>query len=201
MDCSTLFSYWNFTIEVLNTNDPNDNDLTGIDTEVGIALLNSVDAAYNHWIGTALELADGDGASDVDICDGKAVIGLQDFSDTYYTEVIEMAFLKWDEIVADEPQMFSIMANDPDADHGVQALQWGHGIFSPKNWEFYASIIYSSSEPSVDAVEDFNQPGFPSEYIGLRSHPTIIVSDVSSVKIRPTDFLPDFSLDLIAEPL
>jgi hypothetical protein len=157
---------------VLNTNDPNDNDESGVFTEIGITLLDGVDAAYNNWLGIPLELADGDGVSEVENCDGKAVIGSQVESDNYYTEVIEMAFIKWDEIVADEPQMFSIMANDPDEDHAVQALQWGHGIFNPKNWEFYASILYSTSEPpSASAVEILNQPGFPTDYSLNQNYP------------------------------
>jgi len=61
-----------------------------------------------------------------------------------------VAFKRWDAVVADTPQMFSIMANDPDDGHIVDALQWAGGIFDEKSPERYASIVYSSSEPPVD---------------------------------------------------
>jgi hypothetical protein len=156
---------------VINTNDPVDNDESGVSTEIGIALFNSVDAAYNNWLGIPLELADGAGVSEIENCDGKAVIGTQVESDNYYTEVIEMAFIKWEEIVADVPQLFSIMANDPDLDHDVDALQWGHGIFASKDWNLYASILYSSSEAPVTSVEDNKQSGLPSEYSLHQNYP------------------------------
>ena len=134
---------------VLNTNDPENNDGSGISTEVGLAILAYSEEAFNVWGSTPLVLADGNSESVVEICNGKAFIGSQVEYDDHYTEVIEVAFDKWDEIVADEPQMFSIMCNDPDDDHDVDALQWSAGIFSPKSADQYASIVYSSSEVST----------------------------------------------------
>jgi hypothetical protein len=157
---------------VINTNDPLDNDGSGVSTEIGVALFNGADAAYNNWFEPALELADGAGVSEIEICDGKAIIGSMVQSDNYYTEIIEMAFVKWDEVVADEAQMFSIMCNDPDEDHTVHALQWTHGIFNPKNPEFFASILYSSSEaPAASAVVDNNPSGLPTEFSLQQNYP------------------------------
>ena len=138
---------------VLNTNDPIDNDGSGVFTEIGVGLLAYEEEAYNNWIGIPLELADGNGESIVDICNGKAIIGSQTEFDDHYTEVIEVAFLRWDEIVADTPQMFSIMCNDPDEDHTVEALEWGRGIFAKTGPVEYASIVYSSSEPPGSLID------------------------------------------------
>jgi len=154
---------------VLNTNDPIDNDGSGVFTEIGVGLLAYEEEAYNNWIGIPLELADGNGESIVDICNGKAIIGSQTEFDDHYTEVIEVAFLRWDEIVADTPQMFSIMCNDPDEDHTVEALEWGRGIFAKTGPVEYASIVYSSeSVPSVLVATD---PVVVSDYVLHQNYP------------------------------
>jgi hypothetical protein len=139
---------------VLNTNDPENNDGSGISCETGIALLQWEEEAVNQWGSTPLELADGNSESVVEAANGKAIMGQQVEEDGYYTEVIEVAFLRWDEIIADTPQMFSIMCNDPDEEHEVDALEWGRGIFSPKSADEYASIVYSSESISVPGALD-----------------------------------------------
>ncbi|MBN1482460.1 T9SS type A sorting domain-containing protein [candidate division KSB1 bacterium] len=145
---------------VLDANAPNDIGGALPSAEIGLALLGSIsndmaftETAYNSWRNTngdPLELADGDGSSTIEVCDGKAFFGTLTPKHVGYTEVMEVAFKKWDAIVADTPQMFSIMANDPDAGHPVDALQWAQGIFDVKLPERYASIVYSSSEPPED---------------------------------------------------
>jgi hypothetical protein len=145
---------------VLDANAPNDQGGALPSAEIGLALLGTIDndiayieTAYNSWRNTngdTLELADGDGSSAIEICDGKAFFGKLTTKHVGYTEIIEVAFKKWDAIVADTPQMFTIMANDPDDTHIVDALQWAQGIFDVKSPERYASIVYSSSEPPED---------------------------------------------------
>jgi len=148
---------------VLDTNSPSDIGGANPSAEIGLALLGTInndvaytETAYHSWRNTngdPLELADGNGSSAIEICDGKAYIGILTPKHVGYTEIIEVAFKRWDAIVADTPQMFSIMANDADLGHTVDALQWARGIFGGKNPERYASIVYSSSE----APEDPNQ--------------------------------------------
>ncbi len=150
---------------VLDANAPTDIGGALPSAEIGLALLGSIsndvamtETAYNSWRNTngdPLELADGDGTSAIPVADGKAYFGTITPKHVGYTEVIEVAFKKWDAIVADTPQMMTIMANDPDGDpdaggHAVDALQWAQGIFDGKLPERYASIVYSSSEPPVD---------------------------------------------------
>jgi len=145
---------------VLDANAPTDIGGPLPSAEIGLALLGSISndvastaTAYNCWRNTngdPLELADGDGASEIEVADGKAYFGKITPKHVGYTEIIEVAFKRWDAIVADTPQMFSIMANDADDSHAVDALQWGRGIFGDKLPERYASIVYSSSEPPVD---------------------------------------------------
>jgi hypothetical protein len=151
---------------ILNCNDPFEPNGALPGAEVGLALFGSInwDVAvtqtgyWNEWDnknGALLELADGNGSSDIAACDGKAYFGLIQPKHEGYTETIEVAFKKWDDIVADTPQMMAIEANDPDGDpaaggHVVDALQWGRGIFGGKTAERYASIVYSSAEPPED---------------------------------------------------
>ena len=145
---------------VLDTNAPNDIGGPKPSAEIGLALLGEIynneaftETAYHCWRNTngdPLELADGKGFSAIEICNGKSYFGKLTPKHIGYTEMIEVAFKKWDAIVADTPQMFSIMANDPDNTHPVDALQWAQGIFDGKLPERYASIVYSSSEPPVD---------------------------------------------------
>jgi hypothetical protein len=161
---------------VLDCNDPFDPAGALPSAEIGLALLGSINndvattaSAYVSWRNTngdPLELADGDGMSEIEVADGKAYFGAITPKHVGYTEVIEVAFKKWADITADTPQMMSIMANDPDGDpaaggHVVDALQWGRGIFGGKFAERYASIVYSSSEPPEDPnalidVTDYN---------------------------------------------
>jgi hypothetical protein len=145
---------------VLDANAPTDQGGALPSAEIGLALLGTVsndmsfvETAYNSFVetnGGLLELADGDGASEIEIANGKAYFGKLTTKHVGYTEIIEVAFKRWDAIVADTPQMFSIMANDPDGGHGVDALQWGGGIFGDKSPSLYASIVYSSSAAPVD---------------------------------------------------
>ncbi len=138
---------------IINANDPFDREGPLPGAEVGVALLDYSEAAYqNTWDNkndALLELAEGGSASAVLSGDGKAFFGShEDHAETGgYIEVMEFAFVKWDDIEADIPSMFSIMANDPDEDHSVDALEWSQGIFNGKLQERYASIVYSSAEP------------------------------------------------------
>ncbi|OQX84378.1 hypothetical protein B6D60_09490, partial [candidate division KSB1 bacterium 4484_87] len=155
----------------LDANDPFDQGGALPSAEIGLALLGSINndvastaPAYVSWRNTngdPLELADGDGVSEIEVADGKAYFGKITPKNVGYTEIIEVAFNRWDDIVADTPQMFSIMANDADDIHAVDALQWGRGIFGGKLPERYASIVYSSSEPPVDpnALTDITDLG------------------------------------------
>ena len=145
---------------VLDANAPDDIGGAMPSAEIGLALLGSIsndvastETAYNSWRNTngdPLELADGDGSSAIEICDGKAYFGTITPKHVGYTEIIEVGFKKWDAIVDDTSQMFYIMANDPDAGHQVDALQFVKGIFDGKEPERYGSIVYSSSEPPED---------------------------------------------------
>jgi hypothetical protein len=157
---------------VLNTNDPAvGSDGSGISTnEVGVALLAIDNPTFNNWGSTPLVLADGNSSSNSPSGDQKAFMGSQVYSDTYYTEVIELAFIKWPEIVANEPQLFSIMANDPDTDNSVQALCFGPGIFSTKTWTKYASILYSPNGAPT-AVEEKNPSALPTESALCQNYP------------------------------
>ncbi|MBN1466951.1 T9SS type A sorting domain-containing protein, partial [candidate division KSB1 bacterium] len=157
---------------ILDANAPD--DLTGPmpSAEIGLALLDYTETAYTSWRNTngdPLALADGNGVSAIEDCDGKAFFATQtENEDGSYTEVMEVAFVKWGEIVADEAQMMSIEANDLDEDHTVDALQWSRGIFHGKLPERYASIVYSSSAPS--AVAD-KKPALPSEFTMQQNYP------------------------------
>ena len=148
---------------VLDANSPDDIGGPLPSAEIGLALLNYTETAYHSWRNTQgdpLALAEGNGTSGIEICDGKAFFATQtDNPDEGYTEVMEVAFVKWDEIAAGEVQMMSIMANDRDIDHIVDALEWSRGIFHGKTAERYASILYSASEPT--AVES-NRAAVPS---------------------------------------
>jgi len=138
---------------VLDANSPDDQGGSLPSAEIGLALLDSTQTAYNSWRNTngdPLALADGDGSSAIEICNGKAFFARMTPKHVGYTEVMEVAFKKWGEITADTPQMFSIMANDADESHVVDALEWSRGIFNGKLPERYASIVYSSSEPPAD---------------------------------------------------
>ena len=159
---------------VLDTNDPADIGGPGPSAEIGLALLDYDITAYNSWRNTngdPLALADGNGTSDVEICDGKAFFASQIDSAAFYTEVMEVAFVKWDEIVADQPQMMSIMANDRDEDHAVDALQWSRGIFNGKEPSRYASIVYSASEPPEATAVETGNPFVPAEFTLLQNYP------------------------------
>jgi hypothetical protein len=158
---------------VLNTNDPAvGSDGPGISTnEVGVALLAQDNPTFNVWGSTPLVLVDGNSSSNSPSGDKKAFMGSQTAYDTYYTEVIELAFIKWPEIVANEPQLFSIMANDPDLDNTVQALCFGPGIFSSKSWTKYASILYSPNAAPTNAVEDKDRSGLPVESALCQNYP------------------------------
>jgi hypothetical protein len=158
---------------VLDANDPFDQGGALPSAEIGLALLDYTETAYNSWRnsnGDPLALADGDGASSIEICDGKAFFASHVDTDSNYTEIMELAFVKWDDIVADTPQMMSIMANDLDLDYSVDALEWSRGIFVGKLPERYASIVYSSSEPPASAVED-KQPAVPVEFALQQNYP------------------------------
>jgi len=156
---------------VLDTNTPDDIGGPMPSAEIGLALLDFSETAYHSWRNTngdPLELDVGDGTSAIEICDGKAFFASQTETEDGYTEVMEAAFIKWDEIIADEAQMMSIMANDLDEDHIVDALEWSRGIFSGKLAERYASIVYSSSEQT--AVAD-KQPAVPVEFALQQNYP------------------------------
>ncbi len=156
---------------VLDANDPFDIGGPEPSAEIGLALLDYEVTAYHSWRNTngdPLELADGDGVSDIELCDGKAFFASQTETETGYSEVMEVAFVKWDAIVSDQPQMMSIMANDLDKDHIVDALEWSRGIFHGKEPVRYASILYSSSEPT--AVAD-KQKTAPVEFALYQNYP------------------------------
>ncbi|MBN1559486.1 T9SS type A sorting domain-containing protein, partial [candidate division KSB1 bacterium] len=157
---------------ILDANAPDDLNGPMPSAEIGLALLDYTETAYTSWRNTngdPLALADGNGVSAIEACDGKAFFATQtEGEDGSYTEVMEVAFVKWGEIVADEAQMMSIEANDLDEDHTVDALQWSRGIFHGKLPERYASILYSSSEPS--AVAD-KQPAMPVEFTLQQNYP------------------------------
>ena len=157
---------------VLDTNDPFDQGGPLPSAEIGLALLDYTETAYHSWRNTngdPLALAEGNGSSAIEICDGKAFFATQtENEDGGYTEIMEVAFEKWGDIVADEAQMMSIMANDFDEDHAVDALEWSRGIFHGKLPERYASIVYSSSEPT--AVQD-KKPAAPAEFALLQNYP------------------------------
>jgi hypothetical protein len=157
---------------VLDANAPDDIGGPMRSAEIGLALLDYTETAYTSWRNTngdPLALAEGNGSSGIEICNGKAFFATHtDNADSGYTEVMEVAFEKWDEIIADEAQMMSIMANDLDEDHIVDALEWSRGIFHGKLPERYASILYSSSEPT--AVAD-KQPAIPVELTLQQNYP------------------------------
>jgi len=142
---------------VLDTNAPDDIGGPMASAEIGLAVLDYTETAYTSWRNTngdPLALAEGNGSSGIEICNGKAFFATHtDNADGGYTEVMEVAFEKWGEIIADEAQMMSIMANDLDEDHIVDALEWSRGIFHGKLPERYASLLYSSSEPPASLVD------------------------------------------------
>ncbi|RPH93518.1 MAG: T9SS C-terminal target domain-containing protein [Calditrichaeota bacterium] len=142
---------------VLDANSPDDIGGPMPSAEIGLALLDYTETAYNSWRNTngdPLALAEGNGSSSIEACDGKAFFGTHTDNDAGgYTEILEVALVKWDEIIADEAQMMSIMANDLDEDHIVDALEWSRGIFHGKTADRYASILYSSSEPPAGLTD------------------------------------------------
>lgn len=157
---------------VLDCNDPFDQGGPLPSAEIGLALLDFYETAYNSWRNTngdPLALAEGNGESAVEICDGKAFFASQVDSGDGYLEVMEVAFVKWDDIVADAPQMMSIMANDVDFDHSVDAMEWSRGIFHGKLAERYASIVYSSSE--APTAVDGKQPAQPVAFALEQNYP------------------------------
>ncbi|MBN1997350.1 T9SS type A sorting domain-containing protein, partial [candidate division KSB1 bacterium] len=198
---TNLGSIWNddaYQI-VLDANAPDDQGGPLPSAEVGLALLDYTETAYTSWRNTngdPLTLADGEGLSGIEICDGTAFFATQtENEDGSYTEVMEVAFEKWDDIIADEVQMMSIMANDLDEDHIVDALQWSRGIFHGKEAARYASILYSSSEPS--AVED-KQLAVPSKIALFQNYPnpfnpattiSYTVNTIGKVELKVYDLL------------
>jgi hypothetical protein len=159
---------------VLDANAPGDLNGPMPSAEIGLALYDYTETAYTSWRNTngdPLALAEGNGSSSIEICDGKAFFAAHtDNPEEGYTEVMEVAFEKWGEIVADEAQMMSIEANDLDENHICDALQWSRGIFHGKLPERYASILYSSSEPPSSAVEE-KQPTAPAEFALQQNYP------------------------------
>ncbi len=194
---------------VLDTNSPDDVGGPMPSAEIGIVLLDYTEAAYNSWRNTngdPLALAEGGSESAVASGNGKMFFGSQQDHDSGgYIEVMEMAFVKWDEIVADEAQMISIMANDPDEEHTVEALEWARGIFSPKDANSYASIVYSSSEAPT-AVD--NKPSQPTEFALQQNYPnpfnptttiSYAVNKTGVVELKVYDLLGHEAAELVNE--
>ena len=129
-------------------------------SEIGFCLVDQTEEAYNYWGNTynsnkALELADGANTSTSASTDGKAIYGNLELTDEAWVETFEIAFISWEEIVADEAQMFSICALDRDMGSQEAVLQWAQGIYV-KDPEQYGSILWSSQEPSGTGV---SRPG------------------------------------------
>jgi hypothetical protein len=133
-----------------------DFEAEGPGSEIGLCLVDGMEV-YNFWsIKTgdkALELADGNNTTGTESCLGKAFIGKQEDTATGYIETMEMAFILWPEIVADEAEHFSIMVLDRDYDTRDCGFQWAQGIYVKTETE-YGSIVWSSKEAPETAVED-----------------------------------------------
>ena len=127
-------------------------------SEIGFCLVDGQEV-YNYWANSfnsnqELALADGDNTTGSASCLGKAIIGKQEDTSEGFTETIEMAFMLWPEVVADESEMFSIICLDRDWD-GLRdcGLQWAQGVYV-KTQDEYGSILWSSKAPPTTAVND-----------------------------------------------
>lgn len=140
----------------LDTRPPFDYEAESPGSEIGFCLVDQTEEAYNYWgneynSNRALELAEGTNTSTSASTDGKAIYGNLELTDEAWVETFEIAFIKWEEIVADEAQMFSICALDRDMGSQEAVLQWAQGIYV-KNQEEYGSILWSNQEPSGTGI-------------------------------------------------
>jgi len=131
-------------------------DVEGPGSEIGLCLVEGMET-YNFWSikagDKALELADGNNTTGTESCLGKAFIGKQEDTATGYVETLEVAFIAWPEIVADEAEHFSIMVLDRDFDLRDCGFQWAQGIYV-KTETKYGSIVWSSKAAPETGVEE-----------------------------------------------
>jgi hypothetical protein len=143
-------------------------------SEIGFCLVDE-EEAYNFWGGMTtstaqLELADGDCGSAIPSTTDKAIHGSISDSEYGIMEVMEVAFVKWDDIVDDNPGMFSICALDRDYDIRESVTQWAQGIYSPKDQLQYGSVMWSSEPVPVTAVER-KADSRPTEFLLGQNYP------------------------------
>jgi hypothetical protein len=126
--------------------------------EVGVCLVDG-EEAYQYWSTTyqnpsvELSLADGDCGSTITTATDKAIHGVQTDTPDGYQEVMEMAFVKYPDILDDSQGMLSVCALDRDYDIRESVNQWAQGIYSPKDNTQYGSILFSSASAPESAVE------------------------------------------------
>jgi len=147
-------------------------DAEGPGAEIGLCLVEGMEV-YNFWSinagDKALELADGNNTTGAESCLGKAFIAKQEDTATGYAETMEMAFILWPEIVADEAEHFSIMVLDRDYDLRDCGFQWAQGIYV-KTQDKYGSIFWSSKAAPENGVED-KAAGIPESFVLQQNFP------------------------------
>jgi hypothetical protein len=142
-------------------------------SEIGFCMVEGQEV-YNWWSGALasdrqLELADGDNTTGSESCLGKAIIGKQEDTATGFLETMEMAFIRWPEVISDVAQMFSIMVLDRDYDVRDCGFQWAQGIYV-KTQDKYGSIVWSSKTAPETGVED-KAAGIPETFALQQNFP------------------------------
>lgn len=144
-------------------------------TEIGVCLVDE-EEVYNYWssgqptVPMQLELADGDCESTIASATGKAIHGkITDTADGYM-EVMEMAFIKWDDMMDGMLGMLSICALDRDYDIRESVTQWAQGLYVKTTTE-YGSVLWSSEAPPASAVENDMPNNAPYQFVLEQNYP------------------------------
>lgn len=141
--------------------------------EVGVCVVEGLEV-YHFWStshqnpAVQLELADGDCASGLPSTDGKAIRSLLTDTDDGIKETMEVAFIKYDDMIDDMLGMFSICALDRDYDVHESVNQWAQGIFA-KTPQEYGSVLWSSQ--SIPTAVDNKIDKAPVSYTLEQNYP------------------------------
>ncbi len=160
---------------IVDTRYPYEYDEEMPGAEIGLCQVDELEV-YHFWStsnqnpAVQLELAEGDNASGVTSTDGKAIHGTIEYTDLGYFEVMEAAFVKYDDMVDDMITMFSVCALDRDFDMHESVNQWARGIWA-KDPEMYGSIWWHPETAPVTGVNDRVVTNSPTTFSLLQNYP------------------------------
>ena len=152
---------------------PGENDEEMPGTEFGLCLVSDLEV-YHFWDsgqqnpGLELPLAEGDCASGLPSTDGKAVRGVSEGTDDGFKEMIEAAFVKYDDMDDDMVGMLSVCALDRDYDLHESVNQWAQGLFV-KTPDEYGSVLWSPQ--SVPTAVESKVNATPKTFVLRQNYP------------------------------